>query len=656
VNLASLGSARDRSLWVAMPEREGLGPLSGLTGRTIVVSGLLALIIGAAFVVLVRAIGEERDSARLATESQRVLVAANTLERLVLDLETGQRGFLVSGDERFLEPWRAARAAIPGAIRQLNELAGVPAQRHGAREIAAAVDSYAREYSIPLVSAARRGAPSARSAAALNEGKRRVDAIRGRFDRFVAAEQALYAKRADGATADAHRAIVGATTGLAGSVLLIVLSSAYMTRAIVLPVRRAGAMAGRLAGGDLETRMPETGVAEIGTLERAFNTMAGSLATSRDELRLLAEEQAALRRVATLVARGVSPAEIFTAVAQEVGRLFGTEYAAVSRFEPDGGSVVLAVLEQVETVPVGTRLEPDESLATTTVRRTGRPARVDAAAYSSASGPVSAALRRLGIRSSVASPIVVEGRAWGAMVVASVKEPLPEDTEERMESFTELVGTAIANAESRAELAASRARVVATADETRRRLERDLHDGAQQRLVQTVIALKLARQSLGEVGGPAVELVDEALEHGQRAAAELRDLAHGILPAALSRGGLRGGVKQLASRARLPVSVQVTTERLPPALEATAYFIIAEALTNTAKHAHAHRADVSALIAGDTLRLEIRDDGIGGARIDTSTGLLGLRDRAAAMNGTLTIDSPPGGGTTIVATMPIRRA
>jgi signal transduction histidine kinase len=263
-------------------------------------------------------------------------------------------------------------------------------------------------------------------------------------------------------------------------------------------------------------------------------------------------------------------------------------------------------------------------------------------------------VRRLGVQSAVACPIVVEGCLWGAMVVAT-RDPLPPGTEDRIASFTELVGTAIANAESRAELAASRARVLATADETRRRIERDLHDGAQQRLVQTVITLKLARRALGDAGGPAVELVEEALEHGERATVELRDLAHGIVPAALSRGGLRAGIDALASRVRLPVTADVTGERLPPALEATAYFIVAEALTNTVKHAHAGAAHVSAVVDGDTLRLEIRDDGIGGASSGSTTGLVGLRDRAAAMGGTLRIDSPPGEGTVVTATMPIPR-
>jgi signal transduction histidine kinase len=233
------------------------------------------------------------------------------------------------------------------------------------------------------------------------------------------------------------------------------------------------------------------------------------------------------------------------------------------------------------------------------------------------------------------------------------EESLSSATEERMAQFTELVATAIANANSRAELAASRTRVVATADETRRRIERDLHDGAQQRLTHTVITLKLARRALGEADGPVVELVDEALEHAERATAELRDLAHGILPAALSRGGLRAGVETLVSRMRLPVSVDVTAERLPPPIEATAYFIVAEALTNVVKHARARSAQVTACLERGLLRVEVRDDGVGGARLDGSSGLLGLHDRAAAMNGQLTVESPKGGGTVLAATLPI---
>jgi signal transduction histidine kinase len=228
------------------------------------------------------------------------------------------------------------------------------------------------------------------------------------------------------------------------------------------------------------------------------------------------------------------------------------------------------------------------------------------------------------------------------------------DMEARLEQFTDLVATAIANAEARAALTASRARVVATADETRRRIERDLHDGAQQRMVHTVVALKLARRALAAGDAAASsERVEEALEHAERANAALRELVHGILPAALSRGGLAPGIDTLVARAPIDVRVHVTRERFPPGLEATAYFIVAEALTNVLKHAHAKHVRVDAAVEDGALRVEVGDDGAGGARLDGSSGLLGLYDRTAAAGGELEIDSPPGKGTTVTARLPL---
>jgi signal transduction histidine kinase len=195
--------------------------------------------------------------------------------------------------------------------------------------------------------------------------------------------------------------------------------------------------------------------------------------------------------------------------------------------------------------------------------------------------------------------------------------------------------------------------VVTAADEARRRIQRDLHDGAQARLVSTVMTLRLARQELDDATGPVVELVREALAHAEGANSELRELAHGILPVALSRGGLRAGIDALVERVHLRVSVDVLPERLPAALEATAYFIVAEALTNVVRHARARRAQIAAALDGGVLRLQIRDDGVGGARSDGSSGLLGLRDRVAAVNGELRVDSPRGEGTMVVATLPV---
>jgi signal transduction histidine kinase len=193
---------------------------------------------------------------------------------------------------------------------------------------------------------------------------------------------------------------------------------------------------------------------------------------------------------------------------------------------------------------------------------------------------------------------------------------------------------------------------VAAADESRRRIQRDLHDGAQQRLVHTVMSLKQAEAALTDAGVAEAELVTEALDNAERATAELRALSHGIMPAALTHGGLRAGIESLAGHVALPVEVEVPPERLPPALETTAYFIVAEGLTNVVKHAGAHSARVRAVVDERALRLEVRDDGTGGADRTRGSGLVGLADRVDALGGTITITSPPGEGTAIVVELP----
>jgi signal transduction histidine kinase len=245
---------------------------------------------------------------------------------------------------------------------------------------------------------------------------------------------------------------------------------------------------------------------------------------------------------------------------------------------------------------------------------------------------------------------------WGAIWIGSilVQQPLEANTEARLASFSELVATAIANAESLAALAASRARIAAATDDSRRRIERDLHEGAEQRLVQAVIVLTLARRSLVRGDGDVAELTAEALRHAEDANLALRELAHEILPAGLTRGGLPAGVDALVSRVSLPVAVDVSIDRLPAGVEAAAYFAISEALTNIVKHARAARAEVSARIEGGLLRVEVRDDGVGGAKAGLGTGLGGLADRLAVLDGTLQIASPSGRGTTVRAEIPLR--
>ncbi len=339
-------------------------------------------------------------------------------------------------------------------------------------------------------------------------------------------------------------------------------------------------------------------------------------AQARGEVTRLADEQAALRRVATLVARERSPAEVFAAVAEEVGRLLSVDRVHLLRNEDDTTVVVGGWGEG--TAPIGTRgrVEDDEGAA-------------------------------------IAAPIVVEGRPWGQMVASSRSaEPLPADAEARIGEFTELVATAISNVQARSDLASSRARLVAAADAERRGVVRDLHDGAQQRLIQTVLTLKLALQALGEGDASGATLVMEALDHAERATVEVRELAHGLLPAVLTQGGLRSAVDALASRMPVPVDNGVSVERLPAAVEATAYFVIAESLTNVAKHSRATAAWVKARVEGGALRIEVRDDGIGGAE-PRGSGLVGLVDRLAVFDGRLRLVSPPDGGTRVTAEIPL---
>jgi signal transduction histidine kinase len=267
--------------------------------------------------------------------------------------------------------------------------------------------------------------------------------------------------------------------------------------------------------------------------------------------------------------------------------------------------------------------------------------------------PISDIVGKLRVRASLGAPIIVDGRLWG-VAVANWRgdESPPGDTEERMAKFAELLDTAIANADSRDQLTASRARLLTEADEARRRVVRDLHDGAQQRLVHTIVTLKLAQRALQGDDGKAESLISEALEQAQQGNAELRELAHGILPAVLTQGGLRSGVDSIVSRLGLPVELDIPAKRFPAEIEASAYFVVAEALTNVVKHSHAGHAEVRARVDDGMLHIEVSDDGVGGPD-PNGHGLVGLADRVTALRGRLEVSSPASGGTLVSATLPL---
>jgi PAS domain S-box-containing protein len=362
-----------------------------------------------------------------------------------------------------------------------------------------------------------------------------------------------------------------------------------------------------------------------------------SNASAHGRLRVLADEQAALRRVATLVAQGAAPSALFDAVAAEVADVLDASAVSLARYDDE-----LAVVAQhgAPFVRIGERFPIGGINVTSTVLRTGQTARLDD--YAAATGTIGQVARRAAVRSVVAAPVVVEARTWGVLVALwTDRVAPPDDTEARLARFAELIGSAIANADSRDQLTASRARVLTAADEARRRVVRDLHDGAQQRLVHTIVTLKLAQRALRAGGTDAEALVARALESAEAATAELRELAHGILPSVLTRGGLRGAVRAFVSRLNLDVKVDVPERRLPAIIEASAYFIVAEALTNVVKHAEATHAEVRAAVADGMLTIEVRDDGVGGAD-PKGDGLVGIADRVDALEGRLRITSRPG--------------
>ncbi|MCW3050615.1 MAG: putative GAF-sensor signal transduction histidine kinase [Solirubrobacterales bacterium] len=370
---------------------------------------------------------------------------------------------------------------------------------------------------------------------------------------------------------------------------------------------------------------------------------------AREDLRRLADEQAALRRLATLVARAAEPQVVFDAVCEETGRLLGASSVHLARSLSDGlHHAVAGWSERDDAARRGGGLSPDGQVVVALVRDTAAPGRVE-----SDGGPGSARAD-LGRHSSVGAPVVVEGRVWGALVAARTGPGrLPAATEHRLASFAELIATAVSNAAARAELVASRVRIVEAADEQRRRVVRDLHDGAQERMIHAIFALQRAHDR--DDAPPDVRLlVEEGVTHVRSAIAELRELAHGIHPEILTQQGLAAAVQPLADRASLPVEIEVPEERYPTPVESAAYFVAAEALTNVAKYARASTARITATRTPAGLRLVVEDDGVGGAKRMPGRGLAGLGDRLAALDGALSVDSPPGGGTLIRAEIPLR--
>ncbi|GAA3238818.1 HAMP domain-containing protein [Dactylosporangium siamense] len=462
------------------------GVEGGLTRRMVLATCVLLLFVGGAFGTLLISIGEDRETTRLSRRSHQLFTAADQVHRKTVDLQAAQQAYTISGDGVFLGRWQAAQTGVYQANATLEGLASTDSQRRQTQQITRTSASYVQDYSIPALNAARRGDPAARSASSLLEGERRIEQLRTDLGVLRVSEGEFLAARDARAEAMARREMFAVVAGLAGSAIVIALVGGYQTRLLVQPIRRAATMADRLAGGQLGTRMPETGKAEIGQLERSFNVMGDSLQGAHDDL------------------------------------------------------------------------------------------------------------------------------------------------------------------------VASRARVVLATDQARRRIERDLHDGVQQRLLSLGLDIRRIELSVpAELPELRAELA-EVVAGINGTVDDVREISRGVHPAILTEGGLRPAVKALARRSAVPVELDLRLEdRLPEPLEVAAYYVVAEALANAAKHSGASAIRVGASVRDGQLEVSVRDNGAGGAAPGRGSGLVGLADRIEALGGTFDLDSPPGHGTHLEVRLPL---
>jgi signal transduction histidine kinase len=425
------------------------------------------------------------------------------------------------------------------------------------------------------------------------------------------------------------------------------------------PLCGDGTLATLVVPADLATptlqRLRDRAVPSLEMLLRAAQdreSIANARRVNRDELQRIADEQTSLRHLATLVARNAPPAEVFDAVAREMGLVLGTRQIVIARYEPDGTAVIVAgSWNYKEIVDQGSRWRLEPGTVSDLVFHTGAPGRVGAYA---GHGELSTRLRERGIVSSVGCPIMVGRYLWGVAITSSrTDEPLPADTEQRMYEFTELASAAIANAQSHADLIASRARVVAAADETRRRIERDLHDGTQQNLVSIALDIRSIERTLPPELDEARRRLSKTVLSVESTLAELQEISRGVHPAILTKGGLQPALSALADRSPVEADLNVVgLVSLPERLRVNIYYIVSEALTNAAKHADATGIRVDLTMDDTLIRLTIRDDGVGGADPARGSGLTGLSDRVHALDGRMDVMSPAGGGTTIFVEIP----
>jgi PAS domain S-box-containing protein len=441
---------------------------------------------------------------------------------------------------------------------------------------------------------------------------------------------------------------------VAGAISTTLAREAGIRTAVGVPILVDGKTWGVMMALSTEQKeLPADTEARLAAFTELIATAISNI-QARDDLRDLANEQAALRRVATLVARGTDAPAVFSAVCAETGELIGATSVNLAHFTPDGFNSTMAGWSLRDThVPTGTRLPLSGDTINGLIQRTAAPARFDS--YEDSSSELAAVIRQRGVRSEIGAPVIVEGQLWGALIVGTDRdELLPAGAELRVARFAELVATAVANATTRSELIASRARIVAAGDEARRRLERNLHDATQQRLVALGLDLQGVRATLPADQHEARSNLERIENETDTILEEVRELSRGLHPALLSQSGLGPALSALARNSPIKVDLNASLDKRPPeAIETAVYYVISEALTNAAKHSQATAITVTVAAGSDVLHATIEDDGVGGAEASAGSGLIGLIDRVEALGGRLALDSPPGEGTKIAIELPV---
>ncbi|MET9481886.1 SpoIIE family protein phosphatase [Streptomyces sp. NPDC006638] len=522
----------------------------GLTRLTAVASGLLALLIGLIFGFMLWAINGMRDSADARKETRMGVVETERFEQLLANLETGQRGFVITKQDVFLQPWRAALKAFPTQSREFQAHATSPGQKRLAEKITRGVDAYIRTYSIPLVSAAQRGDPNVSSLLTTARGKRLADVLRADFTRYMNTERDLLDERTDTATANADRAVIAASAGLGASILLIVGFAVYQSRAIVRPARKAAAVAKQIADGDLSVRMETTGPAEIGALGASFNTMVRSLQESRGRTEAARRRLRLLYNTSVSVGTTLDVEQTARELVQVVVPQFA-DFATADLLTPVHGEVPQAGAGELQRIAVG-GIREDHPFRPVGTRRTPPSTTLYARSLSTRLGHIEADLRTStswrtgdpeyagrildeGVHSLITAPMLSRGDTMGVLSFWRSRQDEPFD-EEDVSLAEELA--------AKGAVAIDNARRYTRERSTALTLQRSL---LPQRLPEQA-AVEVASRYLptGELGGVGGDWFDVIPLSGTRVALVVGDVVGHGLHAAAAMGRLRTAVRTLA--------------------------------------------------------------------------------------------------------------